>query len=198
MVEDVGFVRDKNVVAVIDFRQTTVYPTDASPGQRPEHLVATDPRGRFHEVHIIAAGLVFFPVLGNLRPDLVSFLPSMRQYAVAADTAAAPTITRMCQWLGVSKSGQERSGVQLWTKETARPTTEPAIPMKASIRRVRDSRPLAAAPIVRRPEAMRLRIQMSGTAAMPLNTAENTRKWMGLTPIRLRHRPIIIAPAMTP
>ncbi|MET8249071.1 DUF3556 domain-containing protein [Streptomyces sp. NPDC005202] len=29
----------------------------------------------------IIAGLVFFPVLGNLRPDLVSFLPSMRQYA---------------------------------------------------------------------------------------------------------------------
>jgi hypothetical protein len=27
------------------------------------------------------AGLLFFPVLGNLRPDLVSFLPSMRQYA---------------------------------------------------------------------------------------------------------------------
>ena len=26
-------------------------------------------------------GLVFFPILGNLRPDLVSFLPSMRQYA---------------------------------------------------------------------------------------------------------------------
>ena len=32
MVEDVGFVRDKNVVAVIDFRQTTIFPTDASPG----------------------------------------------------------------------------------------------------------------------------------------------------------------------
>ena len=29
----------------------------------------------------IVAGLLFFPVLGNLRPDLVSFLPSMRQYA---------------------------------------------------------------------------------------------------------------------
>ncbi|RVU23209.1 DUF3556 domain-containing protein [Streptomyces antnestii] len=29
----------------------------------------------------ITAGLVFFPILGNLRPDLVSFLPSMRQYA---------------------------------------------------------------------------------------------------------------------
>jgi hypothetical protein len=26
-------------------------------------------------------GLLFIPVLGNLRPDLVSFLPSMRQYA---------------------------------------------------------------------------------------------------------------------
>ena len=30
---------------------------------------------------VTAAGLLFFPVLGNLRPDLVSFLPSMRQYA---------------------------------------------------------------------------------------------------------------------
>ncbi|MFE3225932.1 DUF3556 domain-containing protein [Nocardia sp. NPDC059228] len=29
----------------------------------------------------IVAALAFFPVLGNLRPDLVSFLPSMRQYA---------------------------------------------------------------------------------------------------------------------
>lgn len=30
---------------------------------------------------VIVVALVFFPVLGNLRPDLVSFLPSMRQYA---------------------------------------------------------------------------------------------------------------------
>jgi uncharacterized membrane protein YkgB len=30
---------------------------------------------------VVAGALVFFPVLGNLRPDLVSFLPSMRQYA---------------------------------------------------------------------------------------------------------------------
>ncbi|HTK65892.1 MAG TPA: DUF3556 domain-containing protein [Pseudonocardia sp.] len=29
----------------------------------------------------IVAALLFFPILGNLRPDLVSFLPSMRQYA---------------------------------------------------------------------------------------------------------------------
>jgi hypothetical protein len=30
---------------------------------------------------VTAAALLFFPVLGNLRPDLVSFLPSMRQYS---------------------------------------------------------------------------------------------------------------------
>lgn len=30
---------------------------------------------------LIVAALLFFPILGNLRPDLVSFLPSMRQYA---------------------------------------------------------------------------------------------------------------------
>lgn len=41
----------------------------------------------------IVAGLVFFPVLGNLRPDLVSFLPSMRQYSgnwASATWAFAP------------------------------------------------------------------------------------------------------------
>nr|WP_314142795.1 DUF3556 domain-containing protein [uncultured Rhodococcus sp.] len=42
---------------------------------------------------LIVAGLVFFPILGNLRPDLVSFLPSMRQYAgnwASATWAFAP------------------------------------------------------------------------------------------------------------
>ena len=41
----------------------------------------------------IVGGLVFFPVLGNMRPDLVSFLPSMRQYAgnwASATWAFAP------------------------------------------------------------------------------------------------------------
>jgi hypothetical protein len=51
MVDDIELVRDKSVVAVIDFREATIYPTDALPGQRPEHIVATDPRGRFHKVH---------------------------------------------------------------------------------------------------------------------------------------------------
>lgn len=42
---------------------------------------------------LIAVALLVFPVLGNLRPDLVSFLPSMRQYAgnwAAATWAFAP------------------------------------------------------------------------------------------------------------
>ncbi|MGB3698903.1 MAG: DUF3556 domain-containing protein [Gordonia sp. (in: high G+C Gram-positive bacteria)] len=42
---------------------------------------------------LIVAALAFFPVLGNLRPDLVSFLPSMRQYAgnwASASWAFAP------------------------------------------------------------------------------------------------------------
>ncbi len=42
---------------------------------------------------VIVGGLLFFPVLGNLRPDLVSFLPSMRQYAgnwASATWAFAP------------------------------------------------------------------------------------------------------------
>ncbi|WP_418059636.1 DUF3556 domain-containing protein [Pimelobacter simplex] len=30
---------------------------------------------------VLVVALFFFPVLGNLRPDLISFLPSMRQYA---------------------------------------------------------------------------------------------------------------------
>jgi len=42
---------------------------------------------------LTAAALLVFPVLGNLRPDLVSFLPSMRQYAgnwASATWAFAP------------------------------------------------------------------------------------------------------------
>lgn len=30
---------------------------------------------------VLLVGLCFFPILGNVRPDLVSFLPAMRQYA---------------------------------------------------------------------------------------------------------------------
>jgi len=42
---------------------------------------------------VIVVALLFFPVLGNLRPDLVSFLPSLRQYAgnwASATWAFAP------------------------------------------------------------------------------------------------------------
>jgi hypothetical protein len=51
MADDLEQVRGKNVVAVIDFRETIIYLTDAAPGRRPERLVASDPRGRFHQVH---------------------------------------------------------------------------------------------------------------------------------------------------
>jgi hypothetical protein len=51
MAEDIDLVRDKSVVAVIDFHLTKVYATDAPPEERPEQIVALDPRGHFHEVH---------------------------------------------------------------------------------------------------------------------------------------------------
>lgn len=54
MVEDIELFRGKNVVAVIDFHETAIYGTDASPGELPEHIVATDPRGRHHKVHHFA------------------------------------------------------------------------------------------------------------------------------------------------
>ena len=54
MADDIELVRGRSVVAVIDFRETTIYPTDASPGARPEQVVASDPRGRFHKVHHLA------------------------------------------------------------------------------------------------------------------------------------------------
>jgi transmembrane protein DUF3556 len=44
---------------------------------------------------VTLAGLLLFPMLGNLRPDLVSFLPSMRQYAgnwASAMWALAPGV----------------------------------------------------------------------------------------------------------
>lgn len=51
MADQEGPLRDKNVVAVIDFHHSTIYPTDASPGELPIHVVASDPHGRFHQVH---------------------------------------------------------------------------------------------------------------------------------------------------
>jgi hypothetical protein len=43
-------VRDKKVVAAIDFHRTSIYATDASHGQWPEHVVAADPHAHFHNV----------------------------------------------------------------------------------------------------------------------------------------------------
>ena len=48
---DVELIRNKNVVAVIAFRESDIYATDSAPGERPTRIVAPDPRGRFHKVH---------------------------------------------------------------------------------------------------------------------------------------------------
>lgn len=42
--------RGKQVVAAVDFHQTTIYATDAAPDQPPTKLVAPDPRGYFHKI----------------------------------------------------------------------------------------------------------------------------------------------------
>jgi hypothetical protein len=64
------------------------------------------------------AGLLFFPILGNLRPDLVSFLPSMRQYSgnwASAMWAFAPGAEAKLD-NGSIKKGAKRQVVQLQTK----------------------------------------------------------------------------------
>lgn len=39
------------MVAVVSFRDTFIYATDAEPGVRPEHVIAPNPHGRFHKTH---------------------------------------------------------------------------------------------------------------------------------------------------
>jgi hypothetical protein len=51
MAENSELVRDKNVVAAIAFEHSILYATDATPGKRPEQLVASDPHGHFRKVH---------------------------------------------------------------------------------------------------------------------------------------------------
>jgi hypothetical protein len=48
--QDAELIDGKNVVAVIAFRESDIYVTDANPGERPTRVVAPDPRGRFHKV----------------------------------------------------------------------------------------------------------------------------------------------------
>jgi len=40
----------KAVIAAVSYHDTTIYPTDATPGSSPTRLVASDPEGRFHKV----------------------------------------------------------------------------------------------------------------------------------------------------
>jgi hypothetical protein len=43
-------IRNGNVVAVIAFHESDIYATDAALGELPTRIVASDPRGRFHQV----------------------------------------------------------------------------------------------------------------------------------------------------
>ena len=49
-ISDDQAVRGKNVVAAIDFHRTRLYPTDASPGERPEQVADVDPEGHSREI----------------------------------------------------------------------------------------------------------------------------------------------------
>ena len=49
-ISDDQAIRGKNVVAAIDFHRTRLYPTDASPGERPERVVDVDPEGHSREI----------------------------------------------------------------------------------------------------------------------------------------------------
>jgi hypothetical protein len=51
MTADAELVKGKSVVAVIAYRDSSIYLTDAAPGERPERVVANDPLGHFHKVH---------------------------------------------------------------------------------------------------------------------------------------------------
>jgi hypothetical protein len=46
-----GTLHGKNVVAAIAFHSSSIYATDAPPGEAPDHVRAADPLGRFHKVH---------------------------------------------------------------------------------------------------------------------------------------------------
>jgi hypothetical protein len=65
---------------------------------------------------VTVAGLLFFPILGNLRPDLVSFLPSMRQYAgnwASAMWAFAPGSERKLNEHIVKAAPMQKDQLQL-------------------------------------------------------------------------------------
>jgi hypothetical protein len=49
-ISDDQAIRGRNVVAAIDFHRTRLYPTDASPGERPERVVEVDPEGHSREI----------------------------------------------------------------------------------------------------------------------------------------------------
>ncbi len=49
-ISDVQSLQGKNVVAVIDFHRTRIYPTNATRDQSPEQVLDVDPQGHSHEI----------------------------------------------------------------------------------------------------------------------------------------------------
>jgi len=86
--------RNKNVVAVIAFRESNIYATDAVPGERSRRIAATDPCGRFHKVGHHAGN----PSVGPTRMTLWStgrrsprqWLPPV-QFSCSVMAEAEPT-----------------------------------------------------------------------------------------------------------
>jgi len=51
MLDEIDLVRTRALSPAIGFRDTTIYPTDAIPGQAPQRHRRPDPHGRFHKVY---------------------------------------------------------------------------------------------------------------------------------------------------
>lgn len=83
----------------------------------------------------LAAALLVFPVLGNFRPDLVSFLPSMRQYAgnwATAMFAFAPGAElRLDRAFKKSAPTQLVQLTKMYGEDEARATLDHAVAMRA-------------------------------------------------------------------
>ena len=84
--------RNKNVVAVIAFRESNIYATDAVPGERSRRIAATDPRGRFHTgiMPAIHPGPTRMTVWSTGRRSPRQWLPPV-QFSCSVVAEAKPT-----------------------------------------------------------------------------------------------------------
>ncbi len=108
MVEHIQAIRGKNVVAVIDFLETTIYPTDASPGQVP----VGHGRGKANASHQWVAHV------DKHRPDVAAKV--VADVRVDIDHLDDRQVLRLAQYYFgaplIRDSGDSRSGEQIGTK----------------------------------------------------------------------------------